>query len=193
VSVHIFTLSSWTNSLHLIYVNQSRALVYPTVHLLIFNPEYSCISRCIYWFLPPVYPAVNLLIFSTQACPTVHLLIFSLPVKPNLYFILIDAIIYLRHNMHFYSDIRLFYLTLKLWPTTTNHIVREWLLFNANSTIFSAVSWGEQINFQWHDDEVRIVLDQHDWLDFIVLAHWNNSPLGSTIQIPGQPVFALSP
>jgi hypothetical protein len=95
--------------------------------------------------------------------------------------------------MHFYSDIRLFYLTLKLWPTTANHIVREWLLFNANSTIFSAVSWGEQINFQWHDDEVRIVLDQHDWLDFIVLAHWNNSQLGSTIQIPGQPVFALSP
>jgi hypothetical protein len=36
----------------------------------------------------------------------------------------------------------------------------------------------EQINFQWEDDEVRFVLDQHAELqnvDLIVLAHWNNS------------------
>jgi hypothetical protein len=51
-------------------------------------------------------------------------------------------------------------------------IVSEWLLFNANS----AISWREQVNFQWDDDEVRIVLDQHAELDFKVLAHWNNSP-----------------
>jgi hypothetical protein len=31
--------------------------------------------------------------------------------------------------------------------------------------------------FEWDDDEVRFVLDQHAELDFfIVLAHWNNSP-----------------
>ena len=35
--------------------------------------------------------------------------------------------------------------------------------------------WGI-VNFQWDDDEVRIVLDQHTELDFKVLAHWNNSP-----------------
>jgi hypothetical protein len=33
----------------------------------------------------------------------------------------------------------------------------------------------EQVNFQRDDDEVRFVLDQHAELDFIVLAHWNNS------------------
>jgi hypothetical protein len=32
--------------------------------------------------------------------------------------------------------------------------VSEWLLFNANS-------WREQVNFQWDDDEVGFVLDQH--------------------------------
>jgi hypothetical protein len=29
--------------------------------------------------------------------------------------------------------------------------------------------------FQWYDDEVRFVLDQHACWIFIVLAHWNNS------------------
>jgi hypothetical protein len=36
----------------------------------------------------------------------------------------------------------------------------EWVIvvYSAN---FSAISWQEQINFQWDDDEVRFVLDQH--------------------------------
>ena len=38
----------------------------------------------------------------------------------------------------------------------------EWLLFNANS----AISWREQVNFQWDDYEVRFVLDQQAELDF---------------------------
>jgi len=38
--------------------------------------------------------------------------------------------------------------------------VSEWLLFNVNSVI-SAISWREQVNFQWNDDEVCFVLDQH--------------------------------
>ena len=31
---------------------------------------------------------------------------------------------------------------------------------------FSAIYWREQVNFQWDDDEVRYVLDQHAELDF---------------------------
>jgi len=34
-------------------------------------------------------------------------------------------------------------------------------LLSANSTFFLAISWREQVNFQWNDDEVRFVLDQH--------------------------------
>ena len=45
-------------------------------------------------------------------------------------------------------------------------VVSEWLLFNANSAIFSAISWREQVNFQWNDDEVHFVLDQHAELNF---------------------------
>jgi hypothetical protein len=42
--------------------------------------------------------------------------------------------------------------------------VREWFLFYAN---FSTISWWKQVNFQWDDDEARLVLDQHALLDFI--------------------------
>jgi hypothetical protein len=38
--------------------------------------------------------------------------------------------------------------------------ISEWLLFNANTAIFSYVM-GEQVNFQWNDDEVHFALDQH--------------------------------
>jgi hypothetical protein len=31
---------------------------------------------------------------------------------------------------------------------------------------FSAISWWEQVKFQWNDDEIRFVLDQHAELDF---------------------------
>jgi hypothetical protein len=34
------------------------------------------------------------------------------------------------------------------------------------SAIFPAISWQEQVNFQWDDDEVRFVLDKHTELDF---------------------------
>jgi hypothetical protein len=78
----------------------------------------------------------------------------------------------------------------------------EWLLFNANSAIFLLynVSWREQINFQWDDDEVRFVLDQHAELDFYSTSSPKQqsvgrhvAPLGHIILIPSQPVFALSP
>jgi hypothetical protein len=43
--------------------------------------------------------------------------------------------------------------------------VSEWLLFSANSTIFAAISWREEVNFQWDDAEISFSLDQHDELN----------------------------
>ena len=40
-------------------------------------------------------------------------------------------------------------------------IISEWLLFNANSAIFQLYHGENKVNFQWDDDEVRFVLDQH--------------------------------
>jgi hypothetical protein len=44
----------------------------------------------------------------------------------------------------------------------------EWLLFNANSAIFQLyhgenklIKSPKQVNFQWNNNEVRFVLDQH--------------------------------
>jgi hypothetical protein len=63
-----------------------------------------------------------------------------------------------------------------------------------------AISWREQVNFQWDDDEVCFVLTQHVWLDFYSASSLNRqfgnmyvAPLGHIIRIPIQPVFALSP
>ena len=55
----------------------------------------------------------------------------------------------------------------------------EWVSDSCLTPIhhFSAKSLREQVNFQWDGDEVRFVLDQQAELIFIVLAHWNNSPL----------------
>ena len=61
---------------------------------------------------------------------------------------------------------------------------------------FSAISWREQINFHWEDDEVRFVLE----LDFYSAsslkqqsADRHAAPLGHIILNPSQPVFALTP
>ena len=43
-------------------------------------------------------------------------------------------------------------------PLLVKEEVGEWLLFNAN---FSAISWRKQVYFQWYDDDVCFVLDQH--------------------------------
>ena len=67
--------------------------------------------------------------------------------------------------------VRHVYAILYLVCIDSYHLVSEWLLFNANSAICQLY----QGNFQWDDDEVRFVLDQHAELNFIVLAHWNNS------------------
>ena len=43
---------------------------------------------------------------------------------------------------------------------------------------FSAISWQEQVNFQWNDDEVSFVLDHHAELDIVLHVarwQWHNS------------------
>jgi hypothetical protein len=75
----------------------------------------------------------------------------------------------------------------------------EWVLFNDNSAIFLAISWREQVNFQWDDDEVRFALDQHAELDFYSAsspkqqsAGRHIAPLEHIILILSRLVFALS-
>jgi hypothetical protein len=65
---------------------------------------------------------------------------------------------------------------------------------------FSAISRWEQVNFQWNDDEVRFVLDEHAELDLYRASSLKQqsadrhvTPLGHIILIPSQPVFACSP
>jgi hypothetical protein len=74
--------------------------------------------------------------------------------------------------------------------------VSERLLLNANS----AISWREQVNFQWDDDEVRLILDQHAELDCYSASSLKQqsagrhvAPLEHIILISSKPVFAISP
>jgi len=62
------------------------------------------------------------------------------------------------------------------------------------------MSWREQVSFQWADDEVRFVLDQHAELDYYSASLLkqqfggrNVAPLRHIIRIPSQAVFVLSP
>jgi hypothetical protein len=62
---------------------------------------------------------------------------------------------------------------------------------------FPAISWREQVNFQWNDGEV---LDKHTELVFYSASSRKQqstdrhvAPFGHFIPIPSQPVFALSP
>jgi hypothetical protein len=65
--------------------------------------------------------------------------------------------------------------------------VSEWVIAALHQLCnYSSISWREQVNFQWDNDDVRFDLNQHAELDFIVLAHWNT--LGHIILIPRQPV-----
>jgi hypothetical protein len=61
------------------------------------------------------------------------------------------------------------------------------------------MSWREQVNIQWDDNDLRFVLDQHTYLDFYSANSLKQqsegrhvAPLGHIIQIPSQPVFELS-
>ena len=69
----------------------------------------------------------------------------------------------------------------------------EWMI-----AIFSAISLREQINFQWDDDDVGFVQDQHAKSQFFYKqlkqqsADRHVAPLGHIILILSQTVFALS-
>ena len=70
----------------------------------------------------------------------------------------------------------------------------EWVLFDANSAIFPAIFWREQVNFQWADDDVRFVLDQHTEFDLYSASSQKQqsadryvTQLGHIILIPSQP------
>jgi len=76
--------------------------------------------------------------------------------------------------------------------------VREWLLFNTNSAIFQLYHGWEQVIFQWYDDEVHFVLDQHAELDFYSASSLKQqfagrhvAPLEHIILIPSQPVCSF--
>jgi hypothetical protein len=78
-------------------------------------------------------------------------------------------------------------------------IITEWVIVVIN---FSAtcISWRVQVNFQWDDDEVCFVLDQHAELDFYGASSLKQqsagrhvTPLWHIILILSQPVLALSP
>ena len=64
---------------------------------------------------------------------------------------------------------------------------------------FPAISWREQVNFQWDGDEIRFVLVQHAELDVHSVSSLKQhsadrhvAPLGHVILIPSQPVLALT-
>ena len=62
-----------------------------------------------------------------------------------------------------------------------------------------SISWQEWVNFQWDDDEVHFVPDQHSLLDFYSASSLKQqsadrhvTPLGHIILILSQPFFALT-
>jgi hypothetical protein len=61
-------------------------------------------------------------------------------------------------NLHFYT---------KWAEIVTGSILSEWvIIFKGQLSNFSATSSREQVSFQWNDDEVCFVLDQHAKLEF---------------------------
>jgi hypothetical protein len=81
--------------------------------------------------------------------------------------------------------------------------VSEWVsdcFFKRKLSKFAAISRREQGNFQWSDDKVRFVLDQHAELDLYSASSLKQQSadrhvalLGRIILIPSTPVFALTP
>jgi hypothetical protein len=87
------------------------------------------------------------------------------------------------------------------WYIFLNEFMSEWVSdcwFKCQLNFFTAISWREQVNFEWDDDEVHFVLDQYAKLDFYSAsllkqqsADRHVAPLGHIILIKSQPVFAL--
>jgi hypothetical protein len=93
--------------------------------------------------------------------------------------------------------------TLYLWKDISRCIdwVSEWYVAYRHLNNFSAISGRKQVSFQWDDDEIRFVPDQHAYLDVHSASSLEKNksadehvaPLGHISLIPSQPVFALSP
>ena len=76
--------------------------------------------------------------------------------------------------------------------------MNKWLFFNIKQAIFHLDIMERVCYIRWGDNDVHIVLDQHVYLDFIVLTEQQYmdthvAPLEHIILIPSQPLFALSP
>ena len=92
-------------------------------------------------------------------------------------------------------------LNYPLLSVSTFDWLSEWVIVPyCKFSNFSAILWREQVNYQWDDDEVRFVLDEHAELDLHSASSLKQqsvdrhvAPLGHIIIMPSQPVFALSP
>ena len=69
--------------------------------------------------------------------------------------------------------------------------VSEWVLLNAKSAIFQLYHGQNKLIFQWDDDKVRFVLNQHAKLDFYSASSLKQqsvdrrlTPLGHIFLIP---------
>jgi hypothetical protein len=76
----------------------------------------------------------------------------------------------------------------------------EWVSDCCLTPIQQFFQWQEQVNFQWDEDEVRFLLDQHAELDIYSTSSLKEqsagrhvAPLGHIMLIPSQLLFALSP
>ena len=79
-----------------------------------------------------------------------------------------------------------------------NQLQNRWYIMNSGETFywfscfflsnFPAISWQEQVNLQWNDEDVRFVLDQYSSMDFYCSSSltkqstdWHAAPLGNII------------
>ena len=85
---------------------------------------------------------------------------------------------------------------------TVPQLEREWVTdccLKPHQHFFPAISWREQVNFQWDDDEVRFVLEQHAYLALYIASSLRQQSVDRHVATPGhiilisnQSVFALS-
>ena len=94
-------------------------------------------------------------------------------------FICINFVYFLCHELwlfyvHFFSLsfflvkylILLMFCFIMYWPTDNSDILRLYTLHivivvQCQLSNFSAISCWDQVNFQWYDEEVRFILEQH--------------------------------
>jgi len=113
----------------------------------------------------------------------------------NIYFLVTcECLFMFTHEYLFLIGIFILQVINFIIPNDNNE--SGWLLFNAILATFSALSWREQVNFRWDDDEVRFVIDQKAELDYYSAnsleqqsADRHVAPLWHIILIPSQLVI----